>query len=53
MTAPWHVGNLFDDVEDKVYYWNTIMQDIMDECFPQKKKWVRDRHTLYDDRMEK
>ena len=47
MTAPWHVGNLFDDVEDKVYYWNTIMQDIMDECFPQKKKRVRDKDIPY------
>ena len=46
-TALWHVGNLFDDVEDKVYYWNTIMQDIVDECFPQKKKRVRDTDIPY------
>ena len=46
-TAPWQVGSLFDDVEDKVYYWNTIMQDIVDECFPQKKKRVRDTDIPY------
>lgn len=47
MKAPAHVGNLFDDVEDKVYYWNTLMQDIVNACFPQKKKQVRNKDTPY------
>lgn len=47
MTAPGHVGNLFDDVEDKAYYWNTLMQDFVNACFPQKKKRVQDKDIPY------
>ena len=30
-----------------MYYWNTIMQDIVDECVPQKKKRVRHKDIPY------
>lgn len=39
--APWHVGDLFDDVDDQEYYWKTLIKDIVDECFPLKKMRVR------------
>ena len=35
------LGELFDDVDNKEYYWNTLMSDVIDECFPLKK--MRDR----------
>jgi hypothetical protein len=42
-TAPWHVGELFDDVDDQEYYWTTMMNDIANECCPIKKMRVRAR----------
>ena len=38
---------LFDDVDNQVYYWITIMPDIVDQCFPLKKKRVRDKDIPY------
>ena len=45
--APWHVGDLFDDVDDQEYYWKTLMKDIVDECFPLKKMRVRSVDVPY------
>ena len=45
--APWHVGDLFDDVDDQEYYWKTLMKDIVDECFPLKKMRVRSEDVPY------
>ena len=47
MTASSRVGKLFHDVDVQVYYWNTIMLDIVDECFPLQKKRVRDKDIPY------
>ena len=46
-TAPWHVGDLFDDVDDQEFYWKTMMNDIVDECFPLKKMRVRSKDVPY------
>ena len=46
-TAPWHVGDLFDDVDDQEYHWKTLMKDIVDECFPLKKMRVRYEDVPY------
>ena len=46
-TAPWHVGDLLDDVDDQEYYWKTLMKDIVDECFPLKKMRVRFKDVPY------
>ena len=46
-TAPWHVGDLFDDVEGQAYYWKTLMKDIIDDCFPLKKMRVRSEDVPY------
>ena len=45
--TPWHVGDLFDDVDDQEYYWKTLMKDIVDECFPLKKMRVRSVDVPY------
>ena len=46
-TAPWHVGDLFDDVDDQAYYWKTLMKDIVDDCFPLEKMRVRSEDVPY------
>ena len=46
-TAPWHVGELFDDVDDKEYYWKTLMSGIVHVCFPLKKMRVRSKDVPY------
>ena len=40
--APWHVGEIFEDVEDQLFYWNTLMKNIVDEHAPVKTMRVRD-----------
>ena len=41
--APWYVGELFDDVNYKKHYSNTMMIGIVDECLPLKKMRVRSK----------
>ncbi|XP_048580414.1 uncharacterized protein LOC125561124 [Nematostella vectensis] len=45
--APWHVGELFDETEDQVNYWNSLMNDILDEVAPVKTMRVRDKDVPY------
>ena len=45
--AHWHVGEVFDDLEDHVYYWNTLMANIIDENLPLKKMRVRAKDVPY------
>ena len=51
--APWYVGELFDDVDDKEHYSKTL-SGIVDECRPLKKIRVRSKGCpLHDDGAEK
>lgn len=53
-SAPWHVGQLFDDVNDQAYLWNALMNNILDEVAPVKKNaCARERRALHDESMEK
>ena len=45
--APWHVGEVFDNLEDQVYYWRTLMANITDENLPLKKMRVRAKDVPY------
>jgi len=45
--ASWHLGDLFDDVDDQEYYWKTLMKDIVDECFLLIKMQVRSEDVPY------
>jgi len=31
--APWHVGEVLDDLDDQVYYWSTLMANITARIF--------------------
>ena len=53
-SAPWHVGQLFEDVNDQAYLWNALMNNILDEVAPVKKNaCARERRALHDESMEK
>lgn len=41
--APWHVGEIFSEVDDKAYYWQLLMKGIVDEHTPMKRMRVRER----------
>ena len=45
--APWHVREIFKNVEDQLFYWNTLMTNIVDEHAPVKTMRVRDHDILY------
>ena len=35
--APRHVGNIFDSVDDRYFYWSKLVNDVLDNHAPQKK----------------
>ena len=45
--APWHVGEIYEDVEDQLFYWNTLVKNIVDEHAPVKTMRVRDHDVPY------
>ena len=45
--APWHIGEVFDNLEDQVYYWSTLMANITDKNLPLKKMRVRAKDVPY------
>ena len=45
--APWHVGEIFDDIDDKVGFFNSLMKGILDEQLPLKKMKVRQQDVPY------
>ena len=48
-TAPWHVEDLVDDLDDQEYYQEDTDDGLMivDECFPLKKMRVRSEDVSY------
>lgn len=44
---PWHVGEVFDDLEDQEYYGSTLMANNTDENPPLKKMRVRAKDVPY------
>ena len=46
-SAPWHVGQLFEDVNDQAYLWNALMNNILDEVAPLKKMREREKDVPY------
>ena len=45
--APWHIIQLFDEVDDQVHAWNLIMNDVLNDLAPVKKMRVRDKDVPY------
>ena len=46
-TAQWHVSEIFDSVDDRYDYWNTLFNTILDEHLPVKKMNVRAKDVPY------
>ena len=45
--APWHVGEIFDEIDDQAYYWSTLLRNVVDDHLPFKKMRVRDKDVPY------
>ena len=41
--APWQVGDIFTDVDDKYNYWNALFKSTVNEYAPIKRKRVREK----------
>ena len=42
LTVPWHIGQLFDDVDDQAHAWHLLINSILDDLAPVKRMRVRD-----------
>ena len=51
--APWHVGEVFKDVDDQLFFWNTLRKTIVDEHEPIKTMGVRGQDVPYMQRNGK
>ena len=51
-SVPWHVGQLFDDVDDQAYVWNELMNRIRSGTC-ENNACARQRRALHDVSMEK
>ena len=45
--APWHVTEVFDDIDDQSEFFSLLLKDIIDEHMPLKKMRVRERDVPY------
>lgn len=45
--APWHVGEIFDTVDEQANFWSALMLNIVDEHLPMKKMRVREHDVPY------
>ena len=45
--ALWHVGEVFDLLDDTYVYWETLLKDVGDEYLPIKQMKVRDNDVPY------
>ena len=46
-TAPWHVGCIFDSIDDQCFYWDSLLKYILDDHAPIKRKRVRKNDVPY------
>lgn len=46
-TAPWHVGEIFDTIDDQYSYWNMLYKDVVEEHLPLKRKRVRNKDVPF------
>ena len=45
--APWHVGEIFCNVDDQYDYWKGLFESVVDQHAPTKKKRVREKDIPY------
>ena len=44
---PFHVANVFDDVDDVAWAWGKMFTDLLDEQAPVKKKVIKCEHVPF------
>ena len=47
LSSPFHVGEIFDDVEDMAWFTSKLLSDIIDEYAPIKRKLVKQESVPY------
>ena len=47
LNAPWQVGEIFNDIDDRVDYWNGLITYVVDAHAPLRKKRVREIDVPY------
>ena len=47
LEAPWQVAEVFDDIDDKYVYWNGLLESVLNEHVPLRRKIVRDKDIPY------
>ena len=54
-TAPWHVGCIFDSIDDQCFYWDSLLKYILDDHAPpdQKEESKKKRRTIHERGMER
>ncbi|KAL9986821.1 hypothetical protein ACROYT_G001023 [Oculina patagonica] len=45
--APWHVGEIFDTVDEQTGFWVSLLSSIVNKHLPEKKMRVRPQDVLY------
>lgn len=45
--APWHVGEILDDIDDQAGFLSTLLTEIVNEHMPLKQMRVRDKDVPY------
>ena len=45
--VPWHLGTIFETIDDQYYFWNKVVGDIINEHLPVKKMRVKDKDVPY------
>eukprot|EP00794_Sanderia_malayensis_P001606 gene1606-1777_t len=45
--VPWHVGSIFDSIDDQYYFWNKMVTEIINQHLPIKKMRVRAKDAPY------
>ena len=46
-TVPWHIAEVFDDVDDQSEFFSLLLKDFVDELMPWKRMRVRDGDVPY------
>ena len=47
LEAPWHVSDIFTDIDDKYDFWNGLIESVLNEHAPIKKKLVQEKDIPY------
>lgn len=46
-TVPWHVADIFEDINDKHFVWETLFAQVINDHLPQKQMKVRSKDVPY------